>query len=183
MDQPANVREPSTAIIDLDRDRQSLLGVLVGRSVEFILIGGAAIQSHGGRYDTRDVDVTPNANVANLARLAEALNELDCRLITTPVNTANWVPLPPGYFTPECLLRTAVWNLATRYGQLDLCFSPEGFPGGYSELVLQAQERRAAGTNLVVLVAALDDINASKRAADRAKDRLYLRWLEDNPIV
>jgi hypothetical protein len=41
---------------------------------------------------------------ANLRRLADGLNELDCRLITDPANAAAWVPLPPDYFTPRSLL-------------------------------------------------------------------------------
>ena len=32
---------------------------------------------------------------------------------------------------------------------------------------------RAAGTAISVLVASLDDVHASKRAADRPKDRAY----------
>jgi hypothetical protein len=84
------------------------------------------------------------------------------------------VPLPPDYFTPRSLLAASVWNLATRHGQLDLTFMPSGFPGGYRELVLGAALRCVAGTAITVLVASLDDIHASKRAANRPKDQAYL---------
>ena len=43
----------------LDTDREALLQTLVEHDVQFVLIGGAAIQSHGRRYDTKDVDVVP----------------------------------------------------------------------------------------------------------------------------
>jgi hypothetical protein len=33
--------------------------------VGFVLIGGAAIQSHGCRYDTQDIDLTPDAEPGN----------------------------------------------------------------------------------------------------------------------
>lgn len=111
----------------IDAEREALLKVLVDHDVQFVVIGGAGIQSHGRRYDTLDIDVTPDRDEANLQRLADALNELDCRLVTDPANTAAWVPLPPDYFTPRSLLAATVWNLATRHGQLDLTFAPSGF--------------------------------------------------------
>lgn len=157
----------------IDAEREALLKVLVDHDVQFVVIGGAGIQSHGRRYDTLDIDVTPDPDEANLQRLADALNELDCRLVTDPANTAAWVPLPPDYFTPRSLLAATVWNLATRHGQLDLSFAPTGFPGGYGELARRAERLTVAGTRIAVLVAALDDIHKSKRAADRPKDRAY----------
>jgi hypothetical protein len=82
------------------------------------------------------------------------------------------VPLPPDYFTPRSLLAATVWNLATRYGQLDLTFAPSGFPGGYGELAPRAERLTVAGTGIAVLVAALTT-STNKRAADRPKDRAY----------
>lgn len=43
----------------IDSDREALLDVLTRHRVAFVLIGGAAIQSHGRRYDTQDIDITP----------------------------------------------------------------------------------------------------------------------------
>jgi len=159
----------------VDADREALLGVLAGHRVAFVLIGGAAIQSHGRRYDTQDIDLTPATTPENLTRLADALNDLKCRLITDPADVGSWVELPAGYFTPRSLLAASVWNLATRHGQLDLCFAPEGFPGGYGDLHPRATERTVAGTTVVVAVAALEDVRESKRLADRPKDREYLQ--------
>ncbi len=51
--------------------------MLARHRVAFVLIGGAAIQSHGHRYDTLDIDLAPDSEPDNLARLAAALNELD----------------------------------------------------------------------------------------------------------
>jgi hypothetical protein len=55
---------------DLDPNREALLAVLVRHKLRFALIGGAAIQSHGGRYDTQDIDVTPEAEQVTLQRMA-----------------------------------------------------------------------------------------------------------------
>jgi hypothetical protein len=64
----------------IDPGREALLGVLTRHRVAFVLIGGAAIQSHGRRFDTQDIDLTPDIAPENLARLADALNELGCQL-------------------------------------------------------------------------------------------------------
>ncbi len=162
----------------VDPGREALLAVLVHHRVAFVLIGGAAIQSHGRRYDTQDVDLTPDTEPENLARLADALNELECQLVTDPADTASWVALPPDYFTPRSLLAASVWNLATRHGQLDLSFTPTGFPGGYRDLVTDATELPVAGTTVVVSIATLEDVHESKRQADRPKDREYFRQAE-----
>ena len=159
----------------IDPDREALLGVLARHGVAFVLIGGAAIQSHGLRYDTRDMDVTPDTTPENLATLAGALNELDCRLITDPADAGSWVPLPSDYFTERSLRSASLWNLATRHGQLDLCFTPAGFPHGYTDLEPRARQQAVAETTVVVSVAALDDVHESKRQADRPKDREYLQ--------
>lgn len=151
----------------IDAEREALLKALVDHGVQFVVIGGAGIQSHGRRYDTLDIDLTPDRHEANLQRLADALNELDCRLVTDPADTAAWVPLPPDYFTPRSLLAATVWNLATRHGQLDLTFAPSGFPGGYGELAPRAEHITVAGTRIAVLVAALADIHPQIEACGR----------------
>jgi hypothetical protein len=179
MAEPADSGRVTPAI---DAEREALLKTLVAHNVQFVLIGGAGIQSHGRRYDTLDIDLTPDRDEANLHRLADALNELDCRLVTDPANTAAWVPLPPDYFTPRSLLGATVWNLATRHGQLDLSFAPSGFPGGYDELAARAEWMTVAGTSLAVLVAALNDIHMSKRVADRPKDRAYFLAYDDGTV-
>jgi hypothetical protein len=163
----------------IDAGRGELLKALVRHEVKFVVIGGAAIQSHGRRYVTEDIDVTPDTDASNLQRLADALNELDCWLVTDPVDPTSWVVLPADYFTPRSLLAASVWNLATRHGLLDLSFTPSGFPGGYADLAPQALTMPAAGTSIVVLVASLEDVHASKRAADRPKDRAYLEASEE----
>ena len=104
-----------------------------------------------------------------------ALNELECRLITDPADAGGWVPLPSDYFTEYSLRSASLWNLATRHGQLDVCFTPAGFPHGYTDLEAGARQRTVAETSVVASVAALDDVHESKRQADRPKDREYLQ--------
>jgi hypothetical protein len=162
----------------IDADRGELLRLLLRHDVRFVVIGGAAIQSHGRHYVTEDIDLTPDTEHGNLQRLADALNELECRLVADPADPSSWMALPADYFTPRSLLAASVWNLATRRGLLDLSFTPTGFPGGYADLAPGATSLPAAGTSVLVLVASLDDVHASKRAADRPKDRAYFEASE-----
>jgi hypothetical protein len=165
----------------IDPGRDALLGVLIRHGVAFVLIGGAAIQSHGGTYDTQDIDLAPEAGEANLHRLCDALNELRCRLITDPANAETWVPLPDDYFTPRSIRGANIWSLATRHGQIDVTFAPSAFPTGYAELSKRADHRQVAGTTATVLVAALKDVHRSKHAADRPKDHAYFQSLAEPP--
>ena len=89
----------------IDAEREALLKTLVAHGVLFVVIGGAGIQSHGRRYDTLDIDVTPDRDEANLHRLADALNELDCRLVTDPRTQ------PPGCHSHPTTSRHAASSL------------------------------------------------------------------------
>jgi predicted nucleotidyltransferase len=42
----------------IDAEREALLKALVDHGVQFVVIGGAGIQSHGRRYDTLDIDLS-----------------------------------------------------------------------------------------------------------------------------
>jgi len=139
-----------------------------------VVIGGAALQSHGQRYETEDIDVTPDRAQQNLKQLADALNRLECRLEVDPAHPEKAVSLPPDYFTAGVLAQATVWNLRTAHGKLDLTLAPSGFPEGYTQLIAGAEQRRVAATTVTVAVASLVDVEHSKRTADRAKDRAYL---------
>lgn len=159
----------------IDRGRETLLRALREGDVRFVLIGGAALQSHGQHYDTEDIDVTPDRAQQNLARLADVLNHLECSLEVDPAHPEKAVLLPPDYFTASVLAQAVVWNLRTAHGKLDLTLAPSGFPEGYTQLIADAEQRRVAATTITVAVASLADVEHSKRTADRAKDRAYLQ--------
>ena len=102
------------------------------------------------------------------------LNRLDCRLVIDPADDSQDVPLPTGYFTAQSLARHSIWNLQTVHGKLDLTFHPSGFPDGYAQLRRRAEPREVAQTLVTVRIAALEDVEHSKRTANRPKDRDYL---------
>ena len=161
-----------------DPGRDALLGVLIRHAVAFVLIGGAAIQSHGGTYDTQDIGLAPEADEANLHRLCDALNELRRRLTLirrTPRRGLRW----PTTTSRRAASGPRHLDLAIRYGQIDVTFAPSAFPTGYAELSKRADQRQVAGTRATVLVAALEDVHRSKHAADRPKDHAYFQSLAE----
>lgn len=129
---------------DVDPRREALLRALAQARVAFVLIGGAALQSHGQPHRTDDIDVTPERSQENLRRLAAVLNTLDCKLVIDPGDPLQDVPLPDGYFTVAVLARQDIWNLTTVHGKLDVTFTPSGFTDAYHQLREHADSRRVA---------------------------------------
>jgi hypothetical protein len=79
----------------IDRGRETLLRALREGDVRFVVIGGAALRSHGQRYETEDIDVTPDRAKQNLVRLADVLNRLECSLEVDPAHPEKAVSRPP----------------------------------------------------------------------------------------
>jgi predicted nucleotidyltransferase len=149
-------------------DPGALLIALTRRGVDFVVIGGIAAALLGSPRLTRDLDITYASDVVNLEALAQVLADLDGTLR----GVEDDVPFVPDAAT---LRRTQVLTLATRAGEIDLLAAPAGAPG-YNELRANA-ERMDLG-EVTVLVAALDDLIAMKRAAGRPKDLADLEELE-----
>lgn len=145
-------------------DPAEILRVLGEHRVEYVLVGGIAVQAHGYVRNTRDVDIIPRPDLANLSRLGEALAELGARLHRTsqPVDITD----------PQVLKRAALVPLTTIHGRLDLVniASAAGMPGSYAELRAGALQVDRGGTPLAVV--GLDDLIRMKKAAGREQDRI-----------
>jgi hypothetical protein len=151
-------------------DGLSIIAVLQRHRVEYVLIGGFAAAAYGSPLLTSDVDVTPSRARNNLDRLSAALRELDARIRAEGVDPLSFT------HDAESLGRAEIWNLTTRYGDLDITFTPAGTQG-YEDLVRDAIEVELRGTP--VLLASLADIVRSKGAAGRDKDRRALPVLRE----
>ena len=150
-------------------DGNAILAALARHKVACVVIGNYAGLLHGVDLATEDVDITPAASAENFERLATALAELGAAI---RVPREPPVPLP----TDGRLLATAqIWNLTTRFGNLDITTRPSGTEG-YEDLERNADPRPVA-TGLQIDVASLGDIIRSKTAAGRAKDLAALPQL------
>ncbi len=134
--------------------------------VAYVVVGGLAAVLHGSPLATFDVDVCPSRDPGNLERLAKALREMDAK-----IRTADAPDGLPFACDARFLARVSLLNLVTRFGDLDLAFTPSGTKG-YAEL--EPNATRMNVRNLEIPVASLDDVIRSKEAAGRDKDRAVL---------
>jgi hypothetical protein len=146
---------------------EEILRTLERYRVRYVLIGGVAATLHGSPLPTRDTDVCPSPDDANLDRLAAALSDMGSR-VRSP-DAPEGIPFA---CDAAFLRQMKMLNLKTRFGDLDLSFEPSG-TGGYEDLAPRAV-RFDLGQDLVVPAASLEDVIRSKEAANREKDRQAL---------
>jgi hypothetical protein len=152
---------------DFEPDR--IMQVLSKHGVECIFIGGMAAYLQGSPIPTDDVDIVPEAKADNLARLSKALKALNAKV------RGEDEAFPIDH-DADSLAAGKIWNLTTKYGDLDITFTPSGTQG-YDDLKREAIEVTIRGTT--VKLAALVDIVRSKEAAGRDKDRRALPILRE----
>jgi hypothetical protein len=143
-----------------------ILGALARHGVRAVLIGGFAGVIHGSPYVTTDVDIVPATDEDNLERLSAALREVHAR-VWTQAEPAG-VPFD---HDGRSLGASAIWNLVTDHGRLDITFQPAG-TAGYPDVSRDAIHLSILGAETDV--ASLADVIRSKEAAGREKDRLVL---------
>lgn len=147
---------------------RELLERLVQAEVRFVLVGGLAVNAWGYLRGTRDIDLVPDPDGENLAKLDLLLRELagrvdvdgrllDAAAISTFLKTGD---------------RTLVM---TELGQVDVLQGLPQIPR-YDELEKHAQDLDLDG--LRVRVCSLEHLLEMKRASDRPRDRDDLEALE-----
>lgn len=146
----------------------ALLKRLVAHGVDFVVVGGIAMISHGSGRVTQDLDICYATDGANLEALGAALVQLGGRLRGVEPDT----PFVPDART---LRRTTILTLDTQDGPVDLLVRPAGSPDYEA---LRAHAERVTLDGVAVLVASLDDLEAMKRAAGRPKDQLDLEEID-----
>jgi len=144
-----------------------VLELLVGREVQFVLIGGLAARLHGSPTVTMDIDICPARDTDNLGRLAGALRAMDAQVPS--VNETV-----PFELDVKTLGRSTNLTLMTSRGALDVLGEPAG-TDGYRDLAANAITLEVEGLKLKV--ASLDDLMRMKEASGRPKDRIELEVL------
>jgi hypothetical protein len=139
-----------------------ILRALAEGGVDFVVVGGIAVQVHGYLRGTGDVDVVPRPSLGNLSRLGEVLADLEAEVLraAAPVNVTD----------AQLLKRAPLLPLLTRSGRLDLINVEHlaGAPSSYDGLRGRALVVTLEGFD--VAVAGLDDLVRMKRAAGRPQD-------------
>jgi uncharacterized nucleotidyltransferase DUF6036 len=149
-------------------DAERILRALAEHRVDYVLIGGLAVQTHGHVRTTNDADLIPDPDPANLQRLAATLRSLEAR------------PLNPGSEGTEIdaktLPRATIWQFATRDGGIDVIHEAPG-ARPFSELRDRALHVRLG--DIDVPVVSLDDLIHMKLARGRPVDVADVAALTD----
>lgn len=150
---------------DIPLEASQILHVLAEHGVNYVVIGGVAVQTHGFPRTTQDLDIVPEPGADNLRRLSDALWALGAR------------PVGESRPRPVSIPKTGVLELDTDAGGLDVHLDPTGVRG-YPQLRDRALRLELDGP---VLVAGLDDLISMKRTAGRAIDRSDILALTEPP--
>jgi hypothetical protein len=157
-------------------DIQKLFEELEKEKVQYVVIGGIAAQQLGLPVPaTVDLDITPKRSVENYRSLSRFFENVGAALFTAE-DGGTWFP----YHLLENWIQYSTLHLLTRFGLLDLVFSPEGAPSGYSELAPNSQV--LSMELLKIRLITEKQWVALKVAAGREKDieHLYLYYKDRN---
>ncbi len=150
-------------------DARELFRALAHHDVEYVTIGGIAIQAYGGQRLTQDLDVAIAASTDNLTRLAGALLDLDARILGPDGQRSRSVP------SALLLASSDQWHLITTYGPLDVLTLPAHL-GSFADMRGRAHEVPLG--DLSIPIAHREDLLKMKRAAGRPQDLADVRLLE-----
>ncbi len=145
-----------------------LLERLGEAEVDFVLVGGLAVNAWGYLRATRDIDLVPNPSSENLARLDALLVELGGK-----VEVGERLL---GSSAIKTFLRAGDRTLVlTDLGRIDVL---QGLPQIPTFSALDGRASEVEIDGLTVRVCSLDDLLEMKRASDRPRDRDDLEALE-----
>lgn len=149
-------------------DAERILRALAEHEVDYVLIGGLAVQTHGHVRTTNDADLIPAPQPANLERLAAALRDLKAKVLN------------PGHEHVEVdakmLPRATLWQFSTREGGVDVMHE---VPGGRPYKELSERALRVRLGDIEVPVVDLDDLIQMKLARARPVDLADVAALTD----
>lgn len=134
--------------------------------VDYVLIGGVAMQAYGHVRTTQDMDIITVWERPNITRLAGALRELHARLRGVD---ADLLGIDVG--DPDDLYEAGNLTMQTTHGDLDIfeVRDTPGAPGDYGQLRRRALALQIRGVRM--LVADPEDLIRMKTAAAQLDDR------------
>lgn len=149
-----------------------MLEALTEAGVNFVVIGGVAVGAHGYVRGTEDLDVVPDPDPENLARLTEVLERLESTLPTVRER-----PFDPST-DAGVIRRGGNVTAMTRFGELDVVQRARGVPS-FSLLDKDAVDSDLLG--VPVRVCSLARLRRMKEAQNREQDLADLANLPELP--
>lgn len=159
-------------------DPGGLLRKLSSAGVDYVLIGGLAVNAHGVIRSTKDVDICPSPEAANLARLAELLRRMGVRQLGVGDEGFAAAELPFDPTRASDLAQGGNFRLETPLGVLDIMQWIPGIDDDHAYSTLAAGARPAAAFGIEIRVCSLAALRVMKRAAGRPQDLQDLADLE-----
>lgn len=153
---------------------EQLLRSLSDQEVDYVLIGGVAIQAYGHVRTTVDLDVIAAWTPVNMRRLAAALRQLDAQLRGVD---ADRLGIDLG--DPHQLQRGGNFRMTTPHGDLDVFATEQtaGAPRSYDQLRDRAVPVEVFG--VTINVAHPEDLIRMKLAASQFRDRPEVKRRQD----
>jgi predicted nucleotidyltransferase len=147
---------------------EEALRALYDAGVDFVIVGGAAMQMQGSARLTEDLDLAYARTKQNIERLARAIKPFHPRLR----NATEGLPF---HFEAATIQRGLNFTLVTDLGSLDFLGEIAGV-GRYAEVKAASETMNIFGMSHQVL--SLEGLIKAKRAAGRSKDLDAIEELE-----
>ncbi len=158
-----------------DFNPEALFRRLHDAGVRYVTIGGWAVNAHGHRRFTGDLDICPDPDPDNLARLAAVLTDLHAEQLGAGDFDAKEMPGDPT--DPGSLAEGGNFRVTTDHGIVDVMQWVPGIEHDHAYGRLAADAIEASVFGAVVQVSSLENLRVMKRAAGRPIDRADLEAL------
>jgi hypothetical protein len=151
-----------------------LLQSLSDSQVQYVLVGGLAVQLHGFLRATFDIDLVLAMNDENLVRFIDVAKRFGLTPgIPVPIDSLRNADQIDQWHREKGMLAFSLREPQTGGGVVDVLVRPEVT---FEKLFANAVEGKLFGRH--VPIASIEDLLAMKRIANRPKDRLDIEALE-----
>jgi hypothetical protein len=140
-------------------EAERIFALLDARQVDYVVVGGIAVQAHGHVRMTNDVDLIPSPTRENLERLAAVLLELRARVLDPGAEHLT--------IDADMLPRATMWQFSTSDGDIDVLHE---VPGAAPFAQLRERALVIVLGGHPVPIAGRDDLISMKRASGRPVD-------------